>query len=186
MLSASLLMRALMSSACLAAGMLAYSCFAAQVSCSGLRPSSGMTDSLLQEGASCLLRRSWPPHMMMTKVHHAGKGQPVTLVQTNIEDGAELSAWDPVVMTEARRVHNAIMRAQLRRFHGYALLPASAEMLCLHCLQAANKLTIMGMWRLLAYGAPLTLHVPASILLGAHARMHPTIHSLKPWQYMQV
>ena len=50
----------------------------------------------------------------------AGKGQPVTLVQTGVEGSAELWQWDAAAMTEARKIHDAILHARLRHFHGYA------------------------------------------------------------------
>ena len=50
----------------------------------------------------------------------AGKGQPVTLVQTGVEGSAELWQWGAAAMTEARKLHDAILHARLRHFHGYA------------------------------------------------------------------
>ena len=69
----------------------------------------------------------------------AGKGQPLTLVLTDVEGGAELWEWDPAVMAEARKLHDAVLRSRLRRFHGCAARMSREPCMRERCLAAVAR-----------------------------------------------
>ena len=55
------------------------------------------------------------------------------MVLTRVEGSEQLWAWDPAVMADAQRLHDAVLHARLRHWRGYA---ACAEHACL--LMAAH------------------------------------------------
>ena len=48
----------------------------------------------------------------------AGQGQPLTLVLTDVEGSTELWEDGPEAMMEAQKLHDAILRSQLRQHCG--------------------------------------------------------------------
>ena len=49
----------------------------------------------------------------------AGKGEPLTLVATDVEGSTDLWEWDKDSMMEAISIHDLILRAHLAENHGY-------------------------------------------------------------------
>lgn len=56
---------------------------------------------------------------MIAEALRVGKGQPLTLVATDVEGSTDLWEWDKQAMMEAISLHDNILRADLSRFHGY-------------------------------------------------------------------
>lgn len=49
----------------------------------------------------------------------AGKGEPLTLVATDVEGSTDLWEWDKESMMEAISIHDNILRSHLAENHGY-------------------------------------------------------------------
>lgn len=66
-------------------------------------------------------------------MHPAAKGEPLTLVATDVEGSTDLWEWDKQAMMEAISIHDQILRTHLTENHGYEVATEVSLSFALMC-----------------------------------------------------